>query len=120
MPLNDRNRCNEAVTAPRKSFDEPGVIRVVVKSGAKSLQNYVETPVEINVSPFRPESLPQFLPADDFPRTFEEEEQKSEWLVLNFDAGSAASKSIADSIDFERAKAKENSGRGPALHEVIQ
>jgi hypothetical protein len=58
---------------------------IIVNRPTQPLQDYVQAPVKINVSAFRPEPLPQFLASDDFPRPLKEQEKKTEGLFLDFD-----------------------------------
>ena len=59
-------RSKKPLARARNGFNEAWIVGIVVESGLELFQNDVQTAVEINVSPFRPKLLPQFLPSNDF------------------------------------------------------
>jgi hypothetical protein len=65
------NRGDEAVAASRDRLDEPRVLGVVTERGPKPLEDYVKTPVKIDVRSLGPQAQPQLLSSHNFSWTLE-------------------------------------------------
>lgn len=89
---------------------------MVTDGGSQPLQKDIQAAIKIYVSPFRPEPLPQFLAADNFSGTFQQEQQEPERLFLNFDSCATAGQGVIRTVSLEYAEAKKACVAGRLFH----
>lgn len=115
--VNHRNGRNESVSLSRDSLNKAWIVGVIVNRSPQPFKDDVQTAIEINIRPFRPQILPQLLACYKFSGTSKEQEEKTERLFLNFDTCAIACKSSLSRVCFKHAKTKEAAGLGCSLHD---
>jgi len=106
LDANGRDRRYKAISASRDSFNEAGVVRVLVDCGTQFLENYVQASVEVNECALRPEPLSQFFTADDISGVLQEQDKNAKGLVLNFDAEAIPRQSALGYVRLKQAEAE--------------
>ena len=96
--------CDEAIAAPVQRFDEPWIVRVIAQRCAQPLDRRIQTVLEIDERPGRPQTLPQFFARHDVARAFEHHRQNFERLILKPDADAALAQFARAQVDFESPK----------------
>lgn len=64
---------DEAVAVAGNSFDESGIFRAVIESGAKFLEDHIKAAIEVDKRAFRPKMSSQLIAADDFTGTLKQD-----------------------------------------------
>src|SRR5690349_19824298 len=82
MILRFLHRLKEPGSPPCQRFDEPRMTGGISQHLANLVYDRVQAAIEIDKGVGRPQSLPQFLAADDLPLSLEQEKQNLEGLLL--------------------------------------
>ncbi|HUP39148.1 MAG TPA: hypothetical protein VM115_03430 [Vicinamibacterales bacterium] len=69
-----------------KRFHETWIVRVITQRCAQPLDRRIQTVLEINKRPGRPQALPQLFARYDVAGAFEHHRQNFEWLILKTNA----------------------------------
>ena len=112
-----RYRSNKTVAPPGNSFNETWIVGIVVESGTDLFKNDIQAAVEVDISPFRPQLLTQFLSGNDFAGALQQKKQHAKWLVLKPDAQTAAAQRAAAGVGLEPSKAKDAHSGSKAFHD---
>ena len=103
---------DEPIAALVNGLDEPRHLCFVAERRPQPTNGGVETVLEVDKRPVRPESSAQLLAADHFSGPFEQGRQDAERLLLERDPDTALAQLARSRIHFERAEADDLQRRG--------
>jgi hypothetical protein len=109
--FNNGDRRNKPVASPRNRLNETRVVGIIIDCATEPLEDYIQTPIKIDVRSFRPEPLAQFLATHNIPWPLKKQQKKAERLFLDFDSRAVPVQRAIGSIRFEHAEAQSNSRR---------
>src|SRR5437016_3420947 len=96
---------DEAVAKFRHRLDEMGNLSRISENFAQTIDDGIETGVEIHKGVGRPYGAAEFFAGDQVAGPFEEFEQHYEKLLLDFDADTAFTQFVCAGIKLKCAKA---------------
>jgi hypothetical protein len=97
---------DEAVSAPRQSFDVLGIVGGIAEGFTQLVNGSVQAMTEIDESILRPEQVAQLVARDQFSGTRDEHLQHPERLTGEFETDSVLPEFLRPEICLERAEAE--------------
>jgi hypothetical protein len=91
-------------------FNEPGIVGIVAKGLAETINRLVEAAFEVDLS-VRPEPQTKLVAGDDLPGAFDQRRQDLERLLRQLDSQALLEEFAAGNVDFKDSKADDSPTR---------
>jgi hypothetical protein len=105
----DSDGRDEAVSATRQGFNEPGTVGGIAERCPQLRDGDVEAPLEVDES-LAPQSSPQFVTRHELARTLDEYREEVKWFALQFDLDALSPQLAGTEIDLKGSELDDISG----------